>query len=761
MVRDKKNMPYIYGNSLDDVIRGQGYVVAQDRLFQLMLNKLASLGRISELVGERGLDFDKRMRTIGFRRAAIKHAAILDRDTVDMIQAYADGINEFVQNAPQDIPLEFRLAGLRPEPWSVVDTLAVIYFMGWGSAGNLKTEIVAQMLIEKIGIDRFKEISLVNTNIDDPAPLASSEVATFQPVSRGRRPNRELDEQLRSYLQNDDFSLRLGSNAWTVNARLSTTGKPILANDPHLDARILPGVFHPAGLIFGERRIVGVSVPGIPGVFIGRNRYVAVGLTNSYGDAQDLYVETVDPENPDHYLNGSESVPFRIVTETIRVKQQETPQGYREEELKIRQTERGPVVSGIFPDFQTDRLFSLRWAPFETMQPALGMDYLMRAKSVEDVRNLLRSVTAIHLNVTFADIHDRIGWQTTGRLPIRSRGNGTVPMVVQSDEDDWAGWIPYDRMPQQYQPKRGWLGNGNNRTIGPDYPYYVSSYFAAYYRYKRMSELLQSAERFSPADFWRFQRDDLNVIARKLVPIFVRALLTDPKTKLMGDILSKWDYRDGKNRVEPTLYHRIYERLALLTFRDELGEELALRMLNRWHFWQERFEIMITTKNATWFDDKNTDDRRETLEELIVKAGKEVQTELSAQVGTDMGAWRWGKVHRVEFVNPIRQRGFGKGLLGSGKLPMGGSVDTLYRSIYNFRSPQTVTITSALRMVVDLSDRDKILAVLPGGVTGRTFSSHQKDQIAAYSSGESLYWWFSDSKIEKYKRSELLLQPAP
>ncbi len=759
VIRDEKNMPYVYADDLLDAIKVQGYVIAQDRLFQMVLNKLAATGRVSELVGEKGLEFDKRMRTIGLKRNAIRHASILNSGNRRLLQAYTDGINEFITKAKKDHPLEFQLTETEPELWSIVDTISIIYYMGWGSAGNIQNEILAQMIIERIGVKKFKEIYPVATNIDAPKNDQPASITAIQIATSSEKTHFSQDQSLLSYLRSDPFSLKLGSNSWTTDARHSTSGKPILANDPHLDSRMLPGIFYPIGLFYGDMRVIGVTVPGIPGVFIGRNQFVAIGLSNSYGDAQDLYIETIDPSNPNHYLHNGESVPFELIDETIKVREESGKNRFREVPLQVRLTKRGPVISNQLEGLKTNKILSLRWSPFETMLPELGINYLLTARNVSDVRETLKSVTMIHLNAVLADVNNDIAWQTTGKLPIRKNGDGTIPISGNSNEDNWIGWIPYDQMPQQFGSQRGWIGNANNNPVGPDYPYYLSSYFAPYYRYQRITELMASKKKKSPLDHWYFQRDDLNVIARKLVPIFVRVLKTDPETKILGEVLDKWDFRDDLNRVEPTIYHRIYDRLAYLTFHDELGSELATNMLKEWNFWQERFELMVTIQDSNWFDDQSTSNNRETLDSLLIRAAKEVQTELSEEIDTDIGAWRWGKVHKVEFSNPIRQQGIGKHLAGASVSAVGGSGDTLYRAIYHYDKPNKVHLMAALRMVVDLNDHEKVMAVISGGVTGRTFSSHFKDQLKPYKKGTPKYWWFSDAMIRQYKRSELTFHP--
>ena len=338
--RDEKGMAFIYAQNLGDLYLAQGFVTAQDRLFQMELTKLFASGRISELAGEKARQLDLRMRTLGFHRNAQKHAALLNGETRKFLQKYVDGVNAFIDTRPENIHLEFKLAGLKPLPWDIADSLTILYYMGWGSAANVKSEIIAQMLIEKLGPVKAAEIFPININPDDEAGTAAD--SANAPIQSARL-NIGLDKNLLSYL--DDGPLKIGSNNWTAGPDLSPGGKPIVANDPHLEANILPGPWYPCGLISPDMRAIGVTIPGMGGMVIGRTDHIAAGVTNAYGDTQDLYVETVDPENPDNYLEGNRSIPFEVIEETWRFKDKASAGGFKEEKIKIRRTSRGPIIS--------------------------------------------------------------------------------------------------------------------------------------------------------------------------------------------------------------------------------------------------------------------------------------------------------------------------------------------------------------------------------------------------------------------------------
>jgi penicillin G amidase len=754
VMRDEKGMAYLYAQDMDDAVMAHGFVTAQDRLFQMELTRLFAQGRICELAGDKARALDIRMRTIGFFRHAKIQAGVLAPEPRHLLQRYVDGVNAYIETRKKTHHLEFKLAGIQPTPWTIEDSLSLAFLLSWNSAANLKTEIIAQMLRDALGPEKARELFPLNINPDDPAGKTGNNDAInpFQQAIGAAR-----DPQLQGYLNSGP--LEIGSNNWAASSRFSPGGKPIVANDPHLDARILPGPWYPCALITPELRIVGTGFPGLGGMIIFRNEHLAVGVTNSYGDAQDLYVETIDPDNPNHYLEGDVSIPFSVLEENLSIKDKEAPEGMRQETIKIRLTHRGPVVSDIFPALNTDKVLTLRWASFETIQPKIGLDRMLSAKSITEMRTALKDLNFVMLNFVFADTLGNIGWQTSGKLPIRAQKDGTLPYVVSGNSDNWQGWIPFEDMPQAVNPDRGWVGTCNHYTPPSDYTYYYSSHAASSFRYRRLKELLDPPGIKTADDHWQYQRDTLNVMAKIIAPVMAKALIQNEDTSEMGHILSQWDFHDDLDKTAPTIFQAVYRNFALLTFKDELGEDLAKTMLDNWYFWQERLLSMVEENDAPWFDDVSTPGVTETRDDLFLLAAQKASAWLKSEMGNSTDKWQWGEIHTIEHVSPIRREGFGKGLVGSGKIPVSGSSETLLRNYYGFNKPFDVIVSDSMRMVADLSDPDKVLGVLPGGVSGRLFHPHTKDQIEPFISGKKVYWWFSDAAIQDHTQSTLVLKP--
>ena len=754
VLRDEKGMAYIYAQNRDDAMMAHGFVTAQDRLFQMEVTRRFAQGRICELAGEKARALDIRMRTIGFFRNAKQQAAILAPGPRRLFQRYVDGVNAYIETRQDTHHLEFKLAGIAPTKWTVQDSLSLAYLLSWNSAANLKTEIIAQMLVDALGPEKAKSLFPLNINPDDPSENPGNAYA----VNALQNPlGLALDPLVRDYLS--DGPLKIGSNNWAVSSRFSPGGKPILANDPHLDARILPGPWYPCALITPDFRVVGTGFPGLGGMIVFRQANVAVGVTNSYGDAQDLYVETVDPQNPDHYLEGGVSIPFSVLEENLTIKDKKAPGGIREETIQIRLTHRGPVVSNIFPKLKTGKVLTLRWTPFETTQADIALDRLLYARSAAEIRSALADINIVMLNFVFADVEGNIGWQTSGKLPIREQKDGTLPHVVSDSSDNWKGWIPFEKMPHAINPEKGWVGTCNHYTPPSDYPYYYSSHASSSFRYRRLKQLLEQPGLKTAEDHWQYQRDTLNLMARTIAPLMARALAGHQETDEMASILSAWDFHDDADLAAPAIFQATYRLFALMTFQDELGGDLSEAMLDNWYFWQEKLFKMVVENDSPWFDDTSTEQIKETRDNLFLRAGRKAAVQLKAEMGDSPDKWAWGEIHTIEHVSPIRREGFGKGLLGSGRIPVAGSSETLLRNYYGFNKPFDVIVSDSMRMVADLGDPEKVLAVLPGGVSGRLFHPHTKDQVKPFISGEKVYWWFSDEAIQSHTQSTLVLKP--
>ncbi|MEM8984090.1 MAG: penicillin acylase family protein [Pseudomonadota bacterium] len=758
VVRDQNGMPYIFAASLDDALVAQGFVTGQDRLFQVEVAKRAATGRLAEVFGAGDddvvLNLDREARVIGFHRLAKRQATLLAPDVRNRLDAYLTGLNAYITERVATYPVEFKLAGFSPEPWTVDELLALAFYLGWGSAANFDAELIAHRVIQKIGSDAFAEI----------APLVVNPDAATEPVAIGvpTAAERWRGQTARLQAWTDDGIRQFGiggSNNWAVSGAKAGQTAAIVTNDPHLDSRNLPGPWYPIGLITPELRVVGVSA-GLPGVTIGRNKYVAFGVTNAYADAVDLYAETIDPDDASRYLEGTVSVPFTTTTELIRIADTAVSGGIREESLQVRATRRGPVITDYDPALANGAVLSMRWASAEYMGAELGVDRLMSARNIDDALAAIEDTRIVSLNFVVGDVEGRIARRASGVAPIRLRGDGMAPFPVRDSVDNWGGRIPANQMPGEISPSRGWTGSANHFTAPQDFPYVYTSYASPDYRYRRIRELLGATASTADA-LWSAQYDTLNVFARDTAPLFVDALVTADSEELrdVATILSQWNFQDTAEQIAPTLFQEIVRQLAQQTFEDELGREVTAVYLSSWYVWQQRFDAMLQSGTSEWFDDKRTSSV-EDLPMLIRRAAWLAIERLTETYGSDRSSWRWGDVHQIGFSGPLRRSGFVGRMTGNRDVPMAGSGETLLRALYPYDEPFTVKWFASLRMTADLNDPDKVRAVLPGGAVGRTFHQHLNDQLEPWADADAaVYWWFSDQAIEANATATLTLQP--
>jgi len=751
VVRDGQGIPYIFAASLDDAIRAQGWVTAQDRGFQLEFERYLSSGRLAELVGESALKADVELRLAGTARHGRRQAEMLAPADRRFYELYLEGVNAYIANQGHEQQFGFGLLGIAPQPWTLADVMTLQLFLNWQSAVNLQAELVAQELSDRLGAARAAELAQVTINPDDggTAGLAPA-VASAAALPLGLRADA-------AWLSAGQEALELGSNQWVTNGSRSASGAPVLVNDPHLDARTLPGIWHPVGLVTPDFRAVGAAGPGIPGIAAGRTSHVAFGVTNAYADVVDLFIETKDPDRPGHYLEGDQSFPFGIIEETVRVRKRPGGREFRDVPLRIRLTRRGPVISDHGMGVATGRLLSMRWSAIEAMEADTGAFALFTARNVAEAREAIGRSTAPY-NYVIADTAGNIGHATGGRVPVRLRGDGSRPVLVTDGADAWDGFVPFDAMPGQVNPERGWVGNANHRTVARDFPTPYSTYFAASWRYRRMLELLESKPTFTAEDHWAFMRDTKNPMAARIAPLMSAALTVDSGTRAAGELLAAWDHRDESGAAAPAIFQSVYRHFARRVFEDDLGPELAARYLGSYYLWHERLALLLEDPGSDWFDDRRTPGR-ETRDDLFRLAGQDALAELQPVLGDDVRNWEWGKIHTVTFFSPLVPGSAAAGILGGGVHPKEGSGETLNRATFKFDKPYAATSIASLRLVADLGDPDRIMAVLTGGASGRQFDPHLKDQTPAWLNGEPRYWWFSDAAIAEHKTSELTLTP--
>ena len=799
VIRDAHGIAQVYADTDADLLRAQGYVHAQERFFEMDVRRHVTSGRLSELFGEDGLETDKVIRTMGWRRVAEQELAILDTETRAALASYAEGVNAYLEShGPTEMAVEYTLlaaTGLsyEPEPWTPVDSLAWLKAMAWDLRGNMTDEVdrvlasldhtpeeVAQLYPE-YPYDRHPPIVGSGGVVDGVFEQNASGNATRNP----RRPaySREMVEALEgvrdAVARVPDLMGRgdgIGSNSWVVDGEHSATGAPLLANDPHLGVS-MPGIWLQMGLHC--RQITpdctldssGFTFSGVPGVIIGHNADIAWGFTNLGPDVTDLYLEKVEGES---WLQDGEAHPLDIRTETIEVR------GGDDFELQIRETGHGPLISDVSQEFSsvganapTDEPdatgrgngygVALQWTALEPGTTADAILSLNRASNWDEFRAAAADFEVPAQNLVYADREGHIGYQAPGRIPIRKSGNdGRMPAEGWVSANDWTGdFIPFDGLPSVLDPEEGFVVTANQAVIGPDYPYFLTGDWDRGYRSTRIRQVLEEEGELSMDEMTRLQLDSTNPMAAILVPYLLDVQdLPSSYYRDGQELLADWDFTQTADSAAAAYYNVVWSNLLRLTFHDELREDVRPDGGDRWFGVVEQ---LLTDPAGPWWDDVETD-QRESRDDVLRQALMDARDEMTRRQALEADEWSWGHLHQLDLhSSTLGESGFApvERLLNRDGYEVGGGSSTVDATAWDASVGYEVTSAPSMRMVVSLADLDRSRWINLTGVSGHPGSSHYADQTELWAAGEYLPWVFSRTAVEAAAEDTMTLLPAP
>jgi penicillin amidase len=783
--RDAKGIPQIYADTPEDLFFAQGFVQAQDRFYEMDFRRHVTSGRLAELVGEGALDTDKYVRTLGWRRTAEKEVALLDDETLALVRAYARGVNEYIDDrSASELSLEYSVLSLTgpdytPEPWTAADSLAWIKAMAWDLRSNMDDEIQRVLSTKKLTVDEVEELypdypedhativgqggAVEDAGSDvaaapDAASLARSAVASLSTAQKGA-------EALPALLGTGDG---IGSNSWVVDGKHSTTGKPILANDPHL-APSMPGIWYQVGLhcrTVDEScpyDVSGFSFAGMPGVVVGHNARIAWGVTTMYADVADLFLEKI---TGDTYEYDGKQLPLESRQETFEVADGER------ETIMVRSTRNGPILSDLDDDIEdvgtgvqrTTRRGSyavaLRWTALDPEPTIKAVFALDRAQDWDDFRAAAKLFTVPSQNLVYADVEGHIGYQSPGTIPVRGRGDGRWPVPGWDPRYGWKGTIPFDELPSVYDPDEGFLVTANNQVVGDQYPYVLGADTAEGYRSERIRDLIEAKDELSVADMSRIQNDTYSANAARLVPQLLEVGLESTYYRQGQATLRKWDYRQDVDSPGAAYFNAVWRHLLERTFHDELPKAAWPDGGERW------FEVVagiLDQPGNHWWDDVTTPGIKETRDEVLADAMRDARDELTMIQSRSVGEWRWGTMHKLELVNPtLGDSGVGlvNRIFNRGPFRIGGGSGIVDATGWDAAEGYEVTSVPSMRMVVDLADLDRSRWIQLTGSSGHAFHAHYLDQYALWSRGETLPWAFSRKAVAKATDDTLTLLPS-
>ncbi|HUS14162.1 MAG TPA: penicillin acylase family protein [Chloroflexia bacterium] len=759
VVRDKSGIPHITAANSADLFRAQGYVVAQDRLWQMDFYRRVGSGRLSEILGRRTLDADRATLTMGWRRAAERDLAALPPQYQAILQQYADGVNAFLESHADALPVEFTVLGYKPAHWTPLDTVTFGKVMAWDLSENHGLEVTVADLQAKLGPERAMQLL--------PGYPGGAPTIAPQSALPGRAEGRHIPALLSGVFGDPTADGGIGSNNWVVAGAKTVDGRPLLANDPHLSVQN-PSIWYAMGLQAsdGSLDVEGVTFAGAPGIVVGHNANIAWGVTNLGPDTQDFFVEKLDPAaHPGQYEYQGTWRPLDVVTETIPVK------GEAAVQLTVQSTVHGPLVQDVFDGLG---------APTAMQWTALQGD-MASAPDAPQAGRLLPAVIAVDQaadwdafhaalrgwdvpgqNFVYADTKGNIGYQATGRWPIRKAGTGLVPVDGATGANDWTGYVPYEQMPRVYNPPEHFLVTANNRVVGPDYPYLVNGWWGPWFRAERITQMLTAKDKLSVDDIKAIQYDTHNILAAAVGKHLAALQGGDAPTQQAAALFQNWDGNISLDGPQAAIYEITRRQIVTDTLVDDLGGVLADEYLsNASHGSNMLLYTLLDDPTNAWWDNQATP-QHETRDDILRQALSEAVSGLSGAFGTDMGKWSWGAMHKVTFahrlgVSPLNV------LLNFGPYSTPGDNYTVAAAGGSTTSAEPYAYSQtghpSMRLIMDVGAWDNTQLVFSPGESGQPGSAHWGDQVAGWLHGEYRTVPWSAAQIQQAAEGTLTLQP--
>ncbi len=783
VLRDRWGIPHIYAQGMHDLFFVQGFVHAQDRLWQMEFNRRMVAGRIAEVLGEVALPLDRWMRTLTMRRVAEFEVAMLDQEASQLIQAYANGVNAYI--AQGRLPVEFILLRHRPEPWVVADTLAWIKMMSWSLSVNWESEALRAQLVAHLGPELAAEL--------EPPHLPRWPYI----IHPGSNYSHIDSEALRKAYAARPFTgpspyEGLGSNNWVLAGSMTTSGKPILANDMHL-GMTAPAIWYENHLIAGDINLTGITFPGIPGIISGFNGRVAWGFTNGLPDVQDLYMEHLR-QTPDGRIQAEyngEWEDAKTLHEAIRVKRGHTVR----EDVVV--TRHGPIINSLSPELTSDQPLALRWTSLEPDTMIHSLFAVLRSRDCQEFHQALRHWTGPTQNVVYADVDGNIAYTFAGKIPMRARGRGRLPVPGWVDDYEWTGYIPFEALPHLYNPPQGYIITANNRTVSEDYPIHIELEPCSGDRAQRIAELIMDGplrdgqEKIDLAYVRKMQIDQISPSARVVMRFLTQLPLNQsvhyPETDLHAAVklMREWDGRLSSDSPAAALYQVFIRKIVRLMLipklepdqpsahsRNAPDSSSTFDLTNRYmgkgptpvigeyslfgERWLPWLVNQLADPDSHWFNLGHG----ETRDEVMALALNEALAELKSRLGPDMSKWKWGTLHQLTFNHSLGANPLLAVLFNRGPYPIGGDHTTVWASgasYYNLDTSQM--IGPPFRMAIDLGDLSNASGCLAPGQSGNPASPHYGDQIAAWFKGKFHPMLYARSDVEEETRHRLKLAP--
>ncbi len=558
VIRDQWGVPHIYAKNIEDLSLTQGYVQAQDRLWQMELTRRLSQGRLSEVIGEPALDTDRLIRTVGLHRLGKADVNLLDTELKGLLQKFVDGINQSISDQKDKLPVEFKLLKFEPEPWDTKDVMCITRLLGWQMSHAWYHEWVRAMLTEKVGPEKMREIDISYPKAN-PIGLAN-----------GIEFNELLDDGKLKAMKGPYITPGVASNAWAISGNRTDTGKTYLCNDPHLQVGI-PLIWYENHLSAGDLEVTGVTVPGTPMGIIGHNQKISWGVTLAYTDCEDLFTEQYSDSDHSHYQFKGESLPLEIYKETIKIK------GKPAHIETVRATHHGPILSEFVGNKSV--AISLNSKSFAENNISKGVYKLNKSKNWNDFVESMACFNAPQLNIVYADTDGNIGYWVTGDVPIRMKGNGSLPANGSSGEEEWQGNVPFKAMPHAFNPNKGYVLTCNHKIIPDDYPYFLGNTWMNGFRAKRLEEYFSQNEKLNLGIQKAMQNDYTSLPGKILQDKLRHHQAKSESTKSLLSHFLNWDGILDRDSTGGTIYEVLKSTLFQTLFKEEFDDETYEKLM--------------------------------------------------------------------------------------------------------------------------------------------------------------------------------------
>jgi len=749
--RDRWGIPHIEAQDRGDLFFAQGVVHAQDRLWQLELNRRAATGRLAEIIGQTGLETDRLARTLGFNRLAKETWNTAPEQIRRDVEAYTSGINGYLRTDPK-LPVEFTLLRHRPEAWRPQDSIALGRMMAWTLSHVWAGKLARAKLIEAVGPEAANQL---DAHYPKNNPVTLPQGIEFNMLE----PDAMFYSSGGPFLGRTIEGGSRGSNGWVLSPSLTNTGNPILCNDMHLPITT-PSLWYYLHLRCQKSEnlhAAGVSLPGVPYVLVGHNEHIAWGATVSFIDTEDLFIEQLNQDDALLYRYRDAWLPVQVLEERISIK------GSADHVEQVRMTQHGPIISPVEAD--SNQVLALQSVALQPGESFAGFALLNEAKSWSEFAHAVQQIETPALNILYADIAGNIGYYLSGRMPVRAQVRADVPVPGWDGDYEWIGRVPFEEMPHAINPEQGYIVSANHRIVGDDYPYYLGRSWRNGYRAKRIDDQIKTKRRMSVDDCRRLQMDDISIPGQLISNKLSTLDSEDPDATLCFDLLREWGGHLGVDSVGGTVYQIVISKLARAILGSQLkpklvdlllgsGPEPVLYPTNELHGqWPAILIRLLDDPDTSWLP---TASKREGF---ICQVLAESVVELRGLLGDNPDKWTWGRLHQIQFDHAFSARPpFGQ-IFSLGPFSIGGDADTIAQASLVGDDPGD-NIAPSYRQIIDLGDLDQAMAIHAPGQSGQIGSSFYSDLIGSWFTGDYYTMTLDVDSVKKVTEESLELFPT-